>query len=46
MLAALGEVTPTGTLGQILIVLESTWGFLMISVVIATIVNRNTPAPA
>jgi len=45
MLAALGEIAPLGTLGQFLIVLESIWGFLMISVVIATVVNRNTSTP-
>jgi hypothetical protein len=45
MLAALGEITPIGTLGQFVIVLESIWGFLMISVVIATVVNRNTTSP-
>jgi hypothetical protein len=45
MLAALGEITPVGTLGQFVIVLESIWGFLMISVVIATVVNRNTTSP-
>ena len=45
MLAALGEITPTGTLGQFMIVLESGWGFLMISVVIATVVNRNSGGP-
>ena len=45
MLAALGEIVPTGTLGQFFIVLESIWGFLMISVVIATVVNRNTSSP-
>jgi hypothetical protein len=46
MLAALGEITPTGPLGQIVIVLQSVWGFLMISVVIATVVNRSTAPPA
>jgi hypothetical protein len=45
MLAALGEIVPAGTLGQFCIVLESIWGFLMISVVIATVVNRNTSSP-
>jgi hypothetical protein len=45
MLAALGEITPRGTLGEMAIVLESIWGFLMISVVIATVVNRNTSSP-
>lgn len=45
MLAALGEIIPRGTLGQFFVVLESMWGFLMISVVIATVVNRNTSSP-
>ncbi len=45
MLAALGEIVPRGTWGQLAVVLESMWGFLMISVVIATVVNRNTASP-
>jgi hypothetical protein len=45
MLAALGEISPTGTLARFLVVLESMWGFLMISVVIATVVNHNTTSP-
>jgi hypothetical protein len=45
MLAALGEISPRGPLGELAIVLESIWGFLMISVVIATVVNRNSSSP-
>lgn len=40
LLAAMGEIIPRPPWGQILLVLESVWGFLNISVVIAVILNR------
>jgi hypothetical protein len=39
-LAAMGEILPRPLLGQALLVLESIWGFLNVSVVIAVILNR------
>jgi hypothetical protein len=39
-LAAMGEHIPRPLWGQVLLVLESVWGFLNVSVVIATIINR------
>jgi hypothetical protein len=39
-LAAMGEHIPRPLWGQALLVLESVWGFLNVSVVIATIINR------
>ncbi|HMA36366.1 MAG TPA: hypothetical protein VKY74_18060, partial [Chloroflexia bacterium] len=39
-LAAMGEVLPRPLLGQALLVLESIWGFLNVSVVIAVILSR------
>jgi hypothetical protein len=39
-LAAMGEILPRPLWGQALLVLESIWGFLNVSVIIAVIINR------
>jgi hypothetical protein len=39
-LAAMGEILPHPLWGQVLLVLESIWGFLNVSVIIAVIINR------
>ena len=39
-LAAMGEILPRPLWGQALLVLESIWGFLNVSVVIAIVINR------
>ncbi len=41
-LAAMGEILPRPLWGQALLVLESIWGFLNVSVVIAIVINRQT----
>ena len=39
-LAAMGEILPRPLWGQALLVLQSIWGFLNVSVVIAIVINR------
>jgi hypothetical protein len=41
-LAAMGEILPRPLWGQALLVLESIWGFLNVSVIIAVIINRQS----